>query len=219
MQSLTDKIIEYITVNRMDTAQITDCMNKTGVLENSKPIKTGYYAVGQIHYIYGHSDSNWSIHEQLVNLPENKIVFVDSIAVNNRALFGEIVSDYIYDNKKSIAVISTGYMRDLTTLLEKDRMMWCTGITPLGCYNIKKDENEEITKIADEHRNYYQGAIAVCDDSGVAIIPKNCINEDFLVKLKDMVEQEKKWHKCVNELYWSTYDTVCLKKYLSEEKK
>jgi hypothetical protein len=46
---------------------------------------------------------------------------------------------------------------------------------------------------------YYDGAIAVCDASGVVIIPKSEINDDFITKMDNMVEQERIWFECVEK--------------------
>ena len=61
--------------------------------------------------------------------------------------------------------------------------------------------------------DYYDGAIAVCDASGVVVIPKSEINDEFITKMDNMVEQERIWFECVEQKGWNTYDTVCLKKY------
>ena len=59
----------------------------------------------------------------------------------------------------------------------------------------------------------FNGSIAVCDDSGVVIIPKENHNQEFLKKLDWIEEQEDIWFDCVDRLKWDTFDTVCLKKY------
>lgn len=210
---LYEKIISFIADNKMDTAQITDCMGKVNGFAFCKPIKTPMFAVGKVEYIYGHSDTNWPIHEQVRNINEQCILFVDSINTTERAVFGELVSSYVFNQKKCIAIVTNGYMRDLDALLEKEFKIWCKGITPLGFYNVKRDETPEIIKIAEQHRAFLQDAIAVCDSSGVAIIPKEQITEEFYQKLCFMKKQEAKWHECVDEFGWDTFNTVCLKLY------
>ena len=54
----------------------------------------------------------------------------------------------------------------------------------------------------------------VCDDSGVVMIPKDKIDEKLITKLEFIEYQEDIWFYCVDTLKMSTYDTVCLKKYL-----
>jgi regulator of RNase E activity RraA len=62
----------------------------------------------------------------------------------------------------------------------------------------------------------FHGAIAVCDDTGVAIIPKEKHTEDFIDKLKWIEEQEDLWYDAIDRKKLSTFKTVCLKKYLDK---
>ena len=64
-----------------------------------------------------------------------------------------------------------------------------------------------------EHKEKYNGAIAVCDDCGVVIIPKEYHTEDFYKSLEFIEEQEDIWFDCIDRLKMSTFETVCLKKY------
>ena len=57
----------------------------------------------------------------------------------------------------------------------------------------------------------------VCDDSGVVMIPKQAINQTLINKLKFIELQEDIWFYCVDTLKMSTFDTVCEKKYLTED--
>ena len=209
-----NKILDYIRAHKVSTTEIGDCLNKTGAVSGSLPINKGLFRAGIVHYVYAHSNSNWSIHEQLVNFPEDRVIFVDAINVDKRALFGELVTMYIVEKRKSIAVVTQGLMRDAAELISGQWPVWCGGFTPEGCFNMKRTETPEITLTVKRQREYYEGAIAVCDDSGVVIIPKEEITEEFFKKIVAMEEQEKMWFHCVRDLGWNTYDTVCLKKYL-----
>ena len=62
----------------------------------------------------------------------------------------------------------------------------------------------------------FQGSVAVCDDSGVVIVPKEQVTEDFYDKLVKIELQEDIWYDCIDRKKWSTYRTICLKEYLSE---
>ena len=216
MKDVKEKIIQFIRDNRMGTEEIADCLGKSGLLENAKTIKKGNYCVGEIQYVYGYDDSNWPIHEQIRNLEPGKILFVDDINVNNRALFGQLVSAYILKKKQALGIISQGFMRDLAGLIEDDAKVWCSGITPIGCFNKKVELSDSVKRISSYHREYYEGSIAVCDDSGVVIIPKDKIETAFFEKVVNMHEQEAIWFDCVLNRNWNTYDTVCLKKYLED---
>ena len=210
----SDKIIELIRSHKITTTEVGDCLQKTGAVIGVHPLNAGHFRAGRIHYIYAHSNSNWSIHEQLRDVPHDRVLFVDAINVENRALFGELVSLFIFEKLQSCAVVSQGLMRDATEIIGRNYPVWCGGVTPEGCFNIRREETPEVALIAQRNREFYQDSIAVCDDCGVVIIPKDKINEDLYKKLLAIEDQERMWFHCVCDLGWDTYDTVCLKKYL-----
>lgn len=217
-EAIAQKIIDYIQENNVSTTEVGDCLGKTGAILGVSPLNRGHFAVGKIHYVYAHSNTNWSIHEQIRELPTDRIIFVDQIGVYNRALFGELVAAYIMERFHSRAIVSMGLMRDARELIQRDYPMWCTGITPEGCFNVKRDETPDIKVISKRNREYYQDAIAVCDDCGVVVIPKEQINQEMFDKIVAMEEQEHLWFHYILEEGWNTFDTVCLKKYLQQEK-
>lgn len=215
-EKIAQKIIDFIRENKISTTEVGDCLDKTGAIIGCFPLTEGHFQVGKIAYVYGHSNTNWPIHDQLRFVPEDRVVFVDNIDIHNRALFGELVATFIFDRLKARAIVSTGLMRDANELIRHRFPMWCAGITPEGCFNISREETPEVAMIANRNREYYQDAIAVCDDCGVVIIPKTRVDEKMYQRLVAIREQEKMWFYCVNELGWDTYDTVCLKKYKHE---
>ena len=98
-------------------------------------------------------------------------------------------------------------------MIKENYPIWCKGFTPVGCFN-RKNEKPLDPEIEKAHREKYDGTIAVCDDTGVVIIPKEFHDENFLKKLDDIENQEDIWFECLDHKKWDTYDIVCLKKYL-----
>lgn len=214
MESAKEKIIHYLEENKVSTEEIADILGKTGVVKGVYPINDDQYVVGEIQYVYAYNNSNWPVHEQLRDLQLDSVLFVDTLFVDDdHAVFGELVSSFIMENKKARAIIVNGTMRDLDGLKKRRYPVWCKGITPIGCFNVQPSRNAEINRQAKQGMEYYDGAIAVCDASGVVIIPKSEINDEFITKMDNMVEQERIWFDCVEQKGWNTYDTVCLKKY------
>lgn len=216
-EEMAQRLIDYIEENKVSTTEIGDCLQKTGAVKRVLPLVTGLFKVGRVHYVYAHSNSNWPLHKQLVDYPENRILFVDAINVEERAVFGELVTKYIITQRKSIAIVAQGLMRDAAELISGKWPVWCEGITPEGCFNMERIETPEITLKANRQKEYYENSIAVCDDCGVVIIPKEQITEEFYKKVVAIEDQEKMWFHCVDDLGWSTYDTVCLKKYRDKQ--
>ena len=103
-------------------------------------------------------------------------------------------------------------MRDAHRLIKEQYPIWCTGFSPVGCFNAKNNQPFDEAIIKDRMKNV-DGSIMVCDDSGVVIIPKEQITEDMYQKLIAIEEQEDIWFDCIDRRKWDTFDTVCLKKY------
>jgi regulator of RNase E activity RraA len=206
-------IITYIKRNRVSTTEVADCLGKTGVIADVHAVNQGLHKVGPVRYIYGHSESNWSIHEQARDVQEGEIVIMDGIDVKGRALVGELVTKFLTLYRGAEAVVMLGNARDANNLIKHRYPVWCRGFNPVGCFNTDVAPTPKILRQAEEARALYDGGIAVCDDCGVVVIPATEISEEFLKKLDAIEEQEDIWFNCIDRLKWDTYDTVCLKKY------
>lgn len=216
MNNIQEQIIAYIKRNRVSTTEVADCLGKTGAIEGVSAVNRGHFCVGPVRYIYGHTESNWPIHEQARDVREGEVVIMDGIQVNGRALVGELVSKFILLYCGAVGIVMLGKARDANDLIKQNYPVWCTGFTPVGCFNKDVPLTPEIRAEVDEKKELYNGAVAVCDDTGVVIIPKEMMTEDFLNKLHHIEEQEDTWFECIDHRKWDTYDTVCLKKYLQE---
>lgn len=216
MKTVSERIIDYLVRNRVSTTEVADCLGKAGVLPNLMPCNPGYYKAGKIVWVYAYDESNWPVHEQIQNIDEDSIVLVDTKNCGDRAIFGELVSKYILLYHQSRAIVVNGKMRDAAQIIRQSWPIWCSGYTPVGCFNRKPDvEIDEIWK--KEHCEKYNGAIAVCDDCGVVVIPKEHITEKFLEKLYHIEDQEDIWFDRLDHYKESTFDIVCKKKYLEDE--
>lgn len=213
---IKEKIINYISKNRVSTTEVADCLGKSGVVQDVLPLNPRHFAVGEICYLYAVQDSNWTVHEKLDGCSvSNKIVFIDAIDTHNRAVIGDLVSKYVLLYCGNKAIVCTGKMRDAHCLIKENYPIWCKGVSPIGCFN-KPVDSMDFEEIINERREFFHGAIAVCDDSGVVVIPKSEINGIFYDKLVAIEQQEDIWYDCIDRRKWSTYKTVCLKEYLNE---
>lgn len=217
MNGIRDEIIKTIKKNRISTTEVADCLGKKGVLKGARAVNRGHFCVGPIRWIYAYNSSNWTVHEQARDIQEGEVVFIEAFNCEDRAIIGELVTKFMILYKGAVAIVSNANQRDGNDLLKDNYPVWCPGFNPVGCFN-KKNEEPLDPKIEKAHRDMYNGAIAVCDDTGVVIIPKENINEDFQQKLLDIEMQEDIWFDCLDRLKWDTYDIVCLKKYKQEAK-
>ena len=215
MSEVLDSIVDYLVRNRVSTTEVADCLGKTGVISGLLPCNQGYYKAGVIQWVYAYDESNWPVHEQIQNIKEDSIVFVDTLNCGDRAIFGELVSKYLLLYHQSRAIVVNGKMRDAAAIIREKWPVWCSGYTPVGCFN-RKPENEIDLNWKTEHLALYDGAIAVCDDCGVVVIPKDQITEEFLNKLHHIEDQEDIWFDRLDHYKESTFDIVCKKKYLQD---
>lgn len=215
-KTMKDKIIDFIKRNRVCTTEVADCLGKSGALENVMPINQGQFKVGNVHWVYTHEESNWEVHEQVVDTKENDIVFIEAFDCNNRAIIGELVTKYVILYRQASAIVCNAKFRDAAALLKEKYPVWCTGFTPVGCFN-RKPMKELDADIISKHRAMYDGAIAVCDDCGVVIIPKELHTEEFLQKLHHIEDQEDVWFDRLDHYKDNTFQIVCLKEYLKNK--
>lgn len=209
------EIIDKIRKNRISTTEVADCLGKTGLFEGAQIVNRGHFAVGNVKWIYAYNESNWSIHEQAREVQTGDVVLIEAFNCNNRATIGELVSKFMILYKEAVAIISNAPLRDGNDLIKQNYPIWCSGFTPVGCFNKKIEEPLE-KEIYETHKEKYDGSIAVCDDTGVVIIPKEYHTIDFLTKLDNIEKQEDIWFECLDRRKWDTYDIVCLKKYLDD---
>lgn len=209
-----DKIIDLIGSNRISSTEVADALGKKGALPGLTAVNNNSFVVGEIHYIYAFSNSNWSIHEQIRDLPHDVVVYVDAFDCEDSAIFGDLVAKYIMLYKKAKGVIVNGSLRDIPDLYKYNFPIWCKGFTPIGCFNKKEVLGDDIKRKTELAKAYFQGSVVVCDDTGCTIIEKEKLNEGTFLNLEMIELQEDIWSYCINTLKWSTYDTICLKKYL-----
>ena len=210
--NITDKIIEYIQMNKVSTTEVADCLGKTGVLPGIYPVNQGQFRAGRVKWVYAYNESNWDVHEQIRDVQKGDIVYIEAFHCNDRAIIGELVSKYILLYRRGAAIVTNARMRDAHKLIKEKYPVWCAGFSPVGCFNTK---NEEIfdRRIIESRKQDVDGAVIVCDDSGVVLIPKAQLTEEFYGKLEAIEEQEDIWFDCIDRRKWDTVDTVCLKKY------
>lgn len=213
---MKEKIIDYIKRNRVSTTEIADCLGKTGVIEDALPINRGHFCVGSVKWVYAYKSTNWDVHEQLVDVCEGDVVYIEAIECEKRAIIGELVSKYILLYRQGVAIVTNAKMRDAGALIRENYPIWCNGVTPVGCFNVKPEPGLDIN-IVRKQKELYDGSIMVCDDCGVVMIPKEYHTEEFLDKIIAIEEQEDIWFDRLDRKKENTFEIVCLKNYLKEK--
>ncbi len=216
---ITTEIIKKIKTNRISTTEVADCLDKTGAVKDVYALNRGHFRVGKIFWVYAWNESNWEVHEQIRDVQENDIVFIEPFNCKDRAIIGELVTKYILLYRQAGALVVSGKLRDVPHLIKENWPIWFNGPNPVGCFNRPNYDNPMDETVIAQRKNDLNGSIAVCDDTGVVIIPKHHHNDEFMKKLDWIEEQEDIWFDCIDRLKWDTFDTVCLKKYLDNKTK
>ena len=206
--------LDLIEANKISTTEVADVLGKTGQIEGVHALNQGQFKAGEVKFVYAINNSNYEVHRQLAEADDikDKILFVYNVNCD-RAIFGDLVTKSILLYKRAKAIVINGKLRDAHTLIKEKYPIWLQDVSPIGCVNrpIGPDIDAALLK---ELKEKYEGAIMVCDDSGVVMIPKDKIDGKLITKLEFIEYQEDIWFYCVDTLKMSTYDTVCLKKYL-----
>ena len=216
MQDIVNKILNTIWENKISTTEVADVLGKKGALKGIYPINPRHFRVGKAVFLYAYKESNWELHEQIANTDcADKIVYIHGIDCADRAIIGDLMSKYLFLYKRAKAVVINAPMRDAHTIIKENYPIWCMGVSPIGCMNVK-NETLPPEEFLNEMRAKFDSGMLVCDDSGVVLIEQEHLNEAFIEKLKFIELQEDIWFFCMDTLKMSTYDVVCLKKYITE---
>lgn len=206
--------LNLIEANKISTTEVGDVLGKTGQIEGVHALNAGMFKAGEVKVIYAINNSNYEVHKQLAECDDikDKILFVYNVNCD-RAVFGDLVSKYIMLYKRAKAIVINGKLRDAHTLIKEKYPIWLQDVSPIGCVNRQNGPDID-PAFLQELKEKYDGAIMVCDDSGVVMIPKDKIDEKLITKLEFIEFQEDIWFYCVDTLKMSTFETVCEKKYL-----
>jgi regulator of RNase E activity RraA len=147
--------------------------------------------------------------------PEGSVVLTEAFNCAGRAVYGELVSKYLLLYRQVAALVMCGLLRDAPPLIKERWPIWLEGVTPVGCANVANAE-PLAPQLAAERRAIYDGSVAVCDDTGVVIIPRDRLTAKFLDRLDWIEEQEDIWFDCIDRLKMDTFETVCLKRYTAQ---
>jgi regulator of RNase E activity RraA len=213
--AMRDKIIDYIDRNRVSSTEVADALGKTGAVPGVVAVNRRHFKVGKVFWAYAFGGTNWHVHEQIQSAGEGDVVFIEAFDCGDKAIFGDLVSKYLLLYKQASAIVVTGMIRDVHRLVKENWPIWSCGFNPVGCVN----ENRPVAvdpEVLEDRRRRYSGAVAVCDDTGVVVIPCARLTEEFLDRLHFLEEQEDLWYECIDRKKWSTFDAVCLKKYLEQ---
>ena len=216
MESMVTEAISLIEANTISSTEVGAVLGKKGQIEGVHALNKGMFRTGEVAFIYAINNSNYEVHRQLAEKDiKGKILFVYNVNCD-KAIFGDLVTKYIMLYKQARAIVVTGKLRDAHTLIKEQYPIWLEDVSPIGCVNKQNGEDLDVEEY-ERLKAIYEGAVMVCDDSGVVMIPKEKITGQLLTKLNFIEFQEDIWFYCLDTLKMSTFDIVCRKKYLDGE--
>ncbi len=211
------KIIEVLRELNLSTTEVADALGKNGVIPQCYPIDPTQREtkIGYVRPIFASNSSNYDLHEQIRHVEAGEIPVIFCENCDGRAIIGELISTFLVEKKGAVAVVVNGLVRDLRSLVKAGLPVWCTGVSPIGCYNVPSAPFT--TERETELQAKYEGTLAICDEVGVVAIPQSRFNREMVNALYKIHDQEKIWFHCLNVLGWDTKKIVCDKAYLTEE--
>lgn len=195
-------VVDQIRRNRISTTEVADAMSKSGQLWKSMPLQEGYHRVGPVFWARADANSNWWVHHDLQNAPEGCVVVIEARNCGDRAVFGELVAKYLLLYRQVAAIVTNAPVRDANRLRKERWPIWCEGVSPIGV------ENHAVKEPVDM-RFGYDGSIAVCDDSGVVLIPKEELSQSLVSRLQAVEALEDQWFFALDHEKKSTFEIVC----------
>lgn len=210
-----NEILDFCIENRVSTTEVADALGKSGVLPKVGPINFDQYRAGPVRAIFTANNSNYAVHEQIRDVQKGEVVIIFTHQCDGRAIIGGLVSKFILLYKGAAALVVQGMVRDAASLRRQGYAVWSEGVSPLGCFNIPSDPYPQ--DIEEQMRVSYEGGVAVCDDGGVTVIPRDKLDAKMSARLRRIEMQEDIWFFCLDTLKWDTKKIVCDKAYLTEQ--
>ena len=186
-----NKILDFCLENRVSTTEVADALGKSGVLPKVGPINFNQYRVGPVRAIFTANNSNYAVHEQIRGVKKGEVVIIFAHQCVDRAIIGDLISKFILLYKGAAALVVQGLVRDAAGLRRQGYAVWSEGVSPLGCFNVPSDPYPK--ELEEQMRVAYEGGIAVCDDGGVTVIPRDKLDAEMLARLRRIEMQEDIW--------------------------
>ena len=207
------EIIKYVKKNRVSSTEISDALSKKGNLKNIRPLdyQNSLHKVGKIKCVFAYNESNFLVHQGAKNAKKNEIIIIFCEQCNDKAIIGDLISKYLILYKEVSAIVVVGNIRDLPRLTKEKYPIWCAGFNPVGAKNHFTGNFPK--KIKDDIIKKYEGGIAICDLTGVVVIPKKDVNNKTLKKIKLVEKQEDIWYHCLDVKKWDTKKIIVDKAY------
>ena len=207
------EIIKYIKKNRVSTTEVADALSKQGSLKNIRPLdyQNSLHKVGKIKCIFAFNESNFLVHQGAKYAKKDEVIIIFCEKCNDKAIIGDLISKYLILYKEVSAIVVVGSVRDLPRLTKEKYPIWCEGFNPVGVENHFTGNFPK--KIKDSIMKKYEGGIAVCDLTGVVIVPKKDVNSKTLKRIKLIEKQEDIWYHHLDVKKWDTKKIIVDKAY------
>lgn len=202
---MKDEIINFIRRNWLSSADVADALGRSGHVPDLLPVNDGQHVVGEVEYLYAWAGSNRILHRDLAQATAGRILFIDGLYCGDKAILGHLMAGYAMGQRKALALVVNGLIRDTGRMKAEQMPVWCKGRSPIIC---RKDAQETLVREVEFRRQKFQGGIMVCDTDGCVCIPPHLISADLLVVLEGIRNRESLWYQCIDQGK-STFEVIC----------
>lgn len=187
---ITEKNLEQKASSSNVSDAIKNIFNKSGVIEDIKPIDLSYKVVGRIRTAQTNSDDWGTLIKAIYECEDNEILFV-KCSDNMKAVWGEMASTAALKNNLKATVIY-GASRDTNEIKQLGYKVFSTKTRPNAGYPSYEGTIGEDVIIND--RIIKTGDLLVADVDGVVIVPQDDVDV-VLKELNNIKKSESKYLK------------------------
>jgi 4-hydroxy-4-methyl-2-oxoglutarate aldolase len=204
---MLNDVIQLIQDLELSSTQVADALGKTGGIGGLRVLSFNKRIVGKVELVYVYGKSNYYLHKSIQNIERDSIVIVVPIECDDLAIFGELVTRYLFEVKGVIGLVVLGNIRDLDEIEILNYPVWFYGSNPIGCNNIKPVKS--LNEVKHEEYKFIHNSIAVLDKTGITLIEEKSISIEIVNQLKAIKVKEISWEKEIFDNFKSTFQVIC----------
>lgn len=204
---MINEIIDKINSLNLSSTQVADALGKKGSLSGFNILNFNGRLVGRTAIVYTYGRSNFHLHQSIQNVECNSIVVIVPIDCGDLAVFGELVTRFLFEKKGAIGVVVLGNIRDYDEIENKNYPIWFYGTNPIGCSN-KKPIMSVINSRYDEY-HYLDNGVGVLDKTGFTIVDNSILTEETITALNNVKDKEILWETEIFTQNKTTFEVIC----------
>lgn len=204
---MINEIIDRIRSLSLSSTQVADALGKKGGLSGFNILNFNGRLVGRTAIVYTYGRSNFHLHQSIQNVECNSIVVIIPIDCSNLAIFGELVTRFLFEKKSAIALVVLGNIRDYDEIENNNYPIWFYGTNPIGCSN--KEPKISLNKQKPDEFYSLDNGVGVLDKTGFTVIENSLLTEKTITALNNIKDKEILWEKEIFTHNKTTFEVIC----------